>query len=40
MEKNLISEYGRLHDIKNDIVDGLKSDKNHANIFINCILKT
>ena len=25
--KNLISEYGRLHDIKNDIVDRLKSDK-------------
>ena len=26
MEK-LISEYGKLHDIKNDIVDRLKSDK-------------
>ena len=25
--KNLISEYRRLHDIKNDIVDRLKSDK-------------
>ena len=25
--KKLISEYGRLHDIKNDIVDRLKSDK-------------
>ena len=36
--KNLISEYWRLHDIKNDIIDRLKSDKkNHANIFINCI---
>ena len=23
----LISEYGRLHDIRNDIVDRLKSDK-------------
>jgi hypothetical protein len=34
----LISEYGRLHDIENDIVDRLKSDKkNHANIFINYI---
>jgi hypothetical protein len=31
MEKNLISEYGMLHDIENDIVDRLKSDtKNHA----------
>ena len=36
MEK-LISEYGRLYDIKNEIIDRLKSDKNHANIFINCI---
>ena len=25
--KKLISEYGRLHDIKNDIVDRLKSNK-------------
>ena len=25
--KNLISEYGRLHDINNDIVDRLKSNK-------------
>ena len=25
--KQLISEYGKLHDIKNDIVDRLKSDK-------------
>ena len=25
--KNLISENGKLHDIKNDIVDRLKSDK-------------
>ena len=38
MEKNLISRNGMLHDIKNDIVDRLKSDtKNHANSFINCI---
>ena len=36
--KNLISEYGMLHDIKNDIADRLKSDtKNHANSFLNCI---
>ena len=27
--KNLISEYGRLHDIKNDIVYRLNSDKNN-----------
>ena len=26
-QKKLISENGRLHDIKNDIVDRLKSDK-------------
>jgi len=25
--KKLISEYGRLHDIKNDIIDRLKSEK-------------
>jgi hypothetical protein len=38
MEANLMSEYGMLHDIKNDIVDRLKSDaKNHANSFPNCI---
>jgi hypothetical protein len=31
-------QYGRLHDIKNDIVDKLKSDKKkHANILINYI---
>jgi len=36
--KQLILEYGRLHDIKNDIVDRLKSDKKkHANILINYI---
>jgi hypothetical protein len=35
---NLMSENGMLHDIKNDIVDRLKSDtKNHANSFLNCI---
>ena len=37
--KKLIAEYGRLHDIENDIVDRLKSDKknSHAYIFITCI---
>jgi hypothetical protein len=36
--KNFISEYGRLHVIKNDIVDRLKSDKKNMQIFfINCI---
>ena len=37
--KKLISEYGRLHDIENDIVDRLKSDKkkSHAYILITCI---
>jgi hypothetical protein len=30
-------KYGRLHDIINDIIDILRSDKNHANILINCI---
>ena len=37
--KKLISEYGRLHDIKNDIVDRLKSDKkkSHAYSLITCI---
>jgi hypothetical protein len=33
MEK-LISEYGKLHDIKNDIVDRLKSDKKNMQIFL------
>jgi hypothetical protein len=37
METN-ISEYGRVHDIKNDIVDRLKAIKNNANILIDCIL--
>ena len=32
--ENLISEYGRLHDIKNDIVDRLKSDKKNMQIFL------
>jgi hypothetical protein len=30
---HLISEYGRLHDIKNDIVDRLKSDKKPCKYF-------
>ena len=37
METN-ISQYGRVHDIKNDIVDRLKPDKKQCNILINCIL--
>jgi hypothetical protein len=32
--KKLILEYGRLHDIKNDIVDRLKSDKKNMQIFL------
>jgi hypothetical protein len=40
MEKQLISAYGRLHDIKNDIIDRLKSDeKKHGHTFINCIYR-
>ena len=31
--KKLISEYGRLHDIENDIVDRLKSDKKKPCIY-------
>jgi hypothetical protein len=31
--KNLISEYGRPHDIKNDIVDRLKSVKKPCKYF-------
>ena len=37
--KNLISEYGRLHDIKNDIVDRLNSDKKPCNIFYKLYLE-
>jgi hypothetical protein len=33
MEAN-ISEYGRVHDIKNDIVDILKRDKKTMQIFL------
>jgi hypothetical protein len=33
MEKN-ISEYGRLHEIKNENVDRLKSDKKTMQIFL------
>jgi hypothetical protein len=29
----LVSEYGKLHDIKNDIVDSLKSDKRLCKYF-------
>jgi hypothetical protein len=32
--KTLISEYGRLHDIKNDIVDRLKVIKKNMQIFL------
>jgi hypothetical protein len=32
--KKLILEYGSLHDIKNDIVDRLKSDKKNMQIFL------
>ena len=40
-QKKLISENERLYNIKNDIVDRLKSDKKkHSNIFINYIQKT
>ena len=36
--QKLISEYGRLHDIENDIAGRLKIvKKKHANIFLNCI---
>jgi hypothetical protein len=38
MEK-LISEYGKLHDIKNDIVDRLKSDKKPCKYFYKLYLE-
>ena len=38
-EKNLISEYGRLHDFKNYIVDRLKSDKKSCKYFYKLYLK-
>ena len=37
--KKLISEYGRLHDIKNDIVDRLKSDKKPCKYFYKLYLE-
>ena len=38
--KKLIAEYGRLHDIKNDIVDRLKSDKKPRKYFYKLYLET
>jgi hypothetical protein len=38
-KKKLISEYGRLHDIKNDILDRLKSDKKSCKYFYKLYLK-
>ena len=38
--KNLISEYGRPHDIKNDIVDRLKSDKKTCKYFYKLYLES
>ena len=37
--KKLISEYGRLHDIKNDIVSRLKSDKKPCKYFYKLYLE-
>ena len=37
--KKLISEYGKLHDIKNDIVDSLKSDKKLCKYFYKLYLE-
>ena len=37
--KTLISEYERLHDIKNDIVDRLKSDKKPCKYFYKLYLE-
>ena len=34
MEKQLISEYGRLHAIKNDIIDRLKSYEKNMDILL------
>jgi hypothetical protein len=39
MKTKLISEYGRLHDINNDIVDRLKSDKKSCKYFFEMYLK-
>jgi hypothetical protein len=35
----LVSEYGKLHDIKNDIVDSLKSDKKLCKYFYKLYLE-
>ena len=37
--KKLISEYGRLHDIENDIVDRFKGEKNPCICFYNLYLE-
>jgi hypothetical protein len=37
--KKLISEYGRLHDIKNDIIDRLKSEKKPCKYFYKLYLE-
>jgi hypothetical protein len=37
--KNLLSEYGRLHDSTNDIVDRLKSDKKPCKYFYKLYLE-
>ena len=37
--KKLISEYGRLHDINNDIIDRLKSDKRSCKYFYELYLE-
>ena len=37
--QKLISEYGRLHDIKNDIVDRLQSDKKPCKYFYKLCLE-
>jgi hypothetical protein len=39
MKTKLISEYGRLHDINNDIVDRLKSDKKSCKYFYKLYLE-
>jgi hypothetical protein len=39
MKTKLISEYGRLHDINNDIVDRLKSDKKSCKYFYELYLE-
>jgi hypothetical protein len=39
MKTKLISEYGRLHDINNDIVDRLKSDTKSCKYFYKLYLE-